>query len=114
MKIATITVLGAILVTSPASAHCFSRWYYHTPQHCGGSYVQPKRLHFHVTYARPRVIHRFRPYVVTHGMSAPAVNFVLPLLVSVVWEIPLATKEQLELYEEMQRKKAILLLPHGE
>ena len=42
------------------------------------------------------------------------VDFVLPALVSVVWTIPLATKEQLELYEGMQRKKAILLLPHGE
>jgi hypothetical protein len=39
---------------------------------------------------------------------------VLPALVSAVWTIPLETKEQLELYEGIQRKKAILLLPHGE
>jgi hypothetical protein len=114
VKIATIIVLVTLLVPQSASAHCFSRWYYHTPQHCGGSYVQPKRLHFHVAYARSRVIHRVHPYVVTHGIPDPAIDFVLPALVSIMWEIPLATKEQLELYEEMQRKKAILLLPHGE
>ena len=42
-------------------------------------------------------------------------NFKLPVLNDdLAWDMPLETKEQLELYDEIQRVRAILLLPHGE
>ena len=30
----TLALLSLILLTTPAQAHCFSRWYYPTPQRC--------------------------------------------------------------------------------
>jgi hypothetical protein len=103
-------IVVALLWASPAVAcHHYLRWYYPYPQHCGGSYARhQERNHVHSVHSDPAPSPPIRS---NHDVG---INFVLPALVSAVWNIPLETKEQLELYEGIQRKKAILLLPHGD
>jgi hypothetical protein len=105
-------MIAALLWASPAVAcHHYSRWYFPTPQHCGGSYVwHQRRIPIHRSGGNPvsavpiRVIH-----------DVPHDDIPLPILNDdLAWDMPLETKEQLELYDEIQRRKAILLLPHGE
>ena len=40
---ALILTLG-VMVSQPAAAHCFTRWYYPYPQHCERSYVHARLL----------------------------------------------------------------------
>ena len=109
MKIATIIVLVTLLVPQSASAHCFSRWYYPYPQHCGGSYARHQgRIPVH------RLHSDFVANAVDRRDHDVAVDFVLPTLINTVWSIPLATREQLELYDDLRRKRAIMQMPSGE
>jgi hypothetical protein len=107
---AFLLTLG-VMVSSPAAAHCYAIWHYPYPQHCGGSYVR-HQIRASIYRVRsdpaPRVL-------VLNVHNNVGMNFKLPALNDdLAWDMPLETKEQLELYEGIQRVKAILLLPHGE
>jgi hypothetical protein len=74
----------------PAQAHCFSKWYYNFPQHCGITYVQPK----HMAYA-----------VIPSPPIPPArdIDISLPDLTNITWGGAMDTELELQ----MQRQKAL-------
>jgi hypothetical protein len=39
-----LLILAALLVATPVEAHCYSRWYYPWPQHCGVAHVALHKL----------------------------------------------------------------------
>ena len=110
MKALVAGVTLGVMFAQPASAcHRFHVWRYPYPQRCGGSYEHQGRVRVPVVRVNPPVVASVR------RVYAPELGFKLPLLVDdLAWDMPLETRTELELYEEIQRKAAILRLSHGE
>ena len=107
VTLATVSLCLAWLLMHPqpaAACHMFSRWYYPYPQHCGGSYAgHQRRIHVHSMHSNPPV------HVAVRRVNDVGVEFPLPDM-NGTWQTALGTKPELELWEEMQRKKALMLI----
>jgi hypothetical protein len=92
--------LFALLYPQPAGAHCYSRWYYPYPQHCGGVYNRVGIKH--------DLVYRIYNDPPLPPEPQPTLNFPLPDM-NATWGG--AMDSELEL--EMQRQKALRLLKGG-
>jgi hypothetical protein len=108
-----MVTLGMLLLLTlhpqPAAAcHHFSRWYYPTPQRCGYSPIgRGNELKTHQVGVRLSLPAPKKNYYVE--VTSPTNDFPLPDL-NGTWQTALSTQQELELWEEMQRHKALLLL----
>jgi hypothetical protein len=94
MKTLSVVALTIGMINA-ADAHCYTRWYYPTPQHCGGIYTR--------TNYRPSMVHRI---IADTPLPPDPVDFPLPDL-NGIWINSTETPEQLELMEAMDRLRAI-------
>jgi hypothetical protein len=79
----TLTI--ALLWSAQANAHCYTRWYYPTPQKCGGIYSRQSH--------RPSIVHH-----VNTNSPVPVDDFTIPLPdLNANWGGMLDTKLELEL-----------------
>ena len=84
-----LIVVLCLIAPEYAYAHCYKRWYYPWPQNCGYSHSYSRSsVRYQRHYAIPTT-----PYIPIPDMTA-------------TWEATVSR----ELYEGMQRKRALILL----
>jgi hypothetical protein len=104
----TTTIMCGLLLTgvtgaatTRTEAHCFSRWYYPTPQRCG-VYARG--------HERPAPVLR-----VADTAVLPVRDIDIPIPdMSVTWVLPLDSPALLDLNQSLPRLKAIRQLTQGE
>ena len=100
----TIGLALLFLIPHPAEARCYSRWYYPTPQHCGGVYARVGIKHDLVDrYIEPTRMPDPPPLPPANDDRSHPIDIALPDMGGVTWGG--AMDSQLEL--EMQRQKAL-------
>ena len=104
VSLATVSLCLAWLIMHPqpaAACHKFSRWYYPYPQHCG---VTHARLSHIRVLSNSYTVHSIANNHNVEGLLLPTLDD------NLAWDMPLETPVQLELYQGMQRQRALIKL----
>jgi hypothetical protein len=99
LRVIILTGLFMSFSATAQACHKFSRWYYPFPQKCG---VTHARLHHIRTVPNIAPVH-----IVTNSHDVESDILLPPLIDKLMWDMPLETPEQLELYQGLQRQRAL-------